>query len=61
MYQRIPWEQVAEPKGSAEHTLGTTAVNCSKIIKIQYRPPPPALNFAGSYGLSGKKTCFVFK
>jgi hypothetical protein len=26
MYPRIPWELVADPLGSAEHTLGTTAL-----------------------------------
>jgi len=29
MYPRIPLEQVADPMGSAEHTLRTTAVECS--------------------------------
>jgi hypothetical protein len=27
MYPRIPWELVTDPKGSREHTLGTTGVN----------------------------------
>jgi len=26
MYPRIPWELVADPLGSAEHTLGSTAL-----------------------------------
>jgi hypothetical protein len=26
MYPRIPWKQVADPLGSAEYTLGTTAL-----------------------------------
>ena len=31
MYPRIPWELVADTKGSAEHTLGTTAVRYKTI------------------------------
>jgi len=27
MYRRIPWELVADPFGSAKHTLGTAAIN----------------------------------
>jgi hypothetical protein len=27
MYPRIPWELAADPKGSAEHTLGTADLN----------------------------------
>jgi hypothetical protein len=27
MYPRIPWQLVADPLGSAEHILGTTAVD----------------------------------
>jgi len=26
MYPRIPWELVADPLGSAEHNVGTTAL-----------------------------------
>jgi hypothetical protein len=26
MYPRIPWELIVDPLGSAEHTLGTTAL-----------------------------------
>jgi len=29
MYPRIPLELVANPMGSAEHTSGTTALECS--------------------------------
>jgi len=27
MYPRFPWELVADPKGSAEHALGTTVLD----------------------------------
>jgi len=30
MYPLILWELVADPKGSAEHTLGTTVVRYKK-------------------------------
>jgi len=33
----MPWEQVADPKGSAEHTLGTTALNGFRITAVRYR------------------------
>jgi hypothetical protein len=29
MYRRIPLELVADPMGSSEHTVGTTALECS--------------------------------
>ena len=31
MYPRIPWELVTVPLGSGEHTLGTAAVEDSKV------------------------------
>jgi hypothetical protein len=35
MYPRLPWELVVEPLRSAEHTLGTTSVQCSyKIVDL---------------------------
>jgi hypothetical protein len=33
MYPRIPWELVADPVRSAEHTLGTTALVDEKVHK----------------------------
>jgi len=32
MYPRIPWELVVDPLGSAERTLGTTAINYCMAI-----------------------------
>jgi hypothetical protein len=34
MYPRIPWELVADPLGSAEHTLGTTALEHQLYTKL---------------------------
>jgi hypothetical protein len=34
MYPRIPWELVADPLGSAEHTLGTTALEHQHYTKL---------------------------
>jgi len=34
MYPRIPWELVADPLESAEHTLGTTALVCSTSLQF---------------------------
>jgi hypothetical protein len=31
MYPLILWELVADPKGYAEHTFGTTASDCLKL------------------------------
>jgi len=31
-----PWELVADPLGSAEHTLGTTALDCVTVARIRY-------------------------
>jgi len=31
MYPWIPWEMVADPLGSAEHTVGTTGVE-GKVV-----------------------------
>jgi hypothetical protein len=28
----IPWELVADPKGSAQHTLGTTALSHDQVL-----------------------------
>ena len=36
MYPRIPWELVAEPLESAEHTLGITVLDEQKK-KFRYR------------------------
>ena len=29
MYSRIPWEKVADPKGTAEHSTGIAALECT--------------------------------
>jgi hypothetical protein len=34
MYPRIPWEQVADPLGSAEHTLRTTYLDDSQFLAM---------------------------
>jgi len=34
MYPRIPWELVADPLGSVEHTLGTTALEHQLYTKL---------------------------
>jgi hypothetical protein len=36
MYPQIPWELVfsVDPKGSAEHTLGTTGVESSRFLNF---------------------------
>jgi len=31
MYSQIPWELVADPLGTAEHTLGTTDAECMEL------------------------------
>jgi hypothetical protein len=33
MYRRIPWELVADPLGSSEHTLGTTSIPTAVFIE----------------------------
>jgi hypothetical protein len=36
MYPRIPWELVADPKGSVELSLGTSGVNtvvCMSVVE----------------------------
>jgi hypothetical protein len=40
MYPWIPWELVADPKGSAEHTSGTTALEKTQCHIFQF----PILN-----------------
>jgi len=37
MYQWIHWELVTDPKGSTQHTLGTTALYEKVNIKKIYR------------------------
>jgi len=32
MYPRNPWEMVADPKGSAEHNLGTNGLKKEKKV-----------------------------
>jgi hypothetical protein len=43
MYQRIPRETVASPKGSAENNLRTTALVCSSPIENEENPSPTQL------------------
>jgi hypothetical protein len=33
VYPRIPWELVADPLGSSEYTLGTTALDERKMME----------------------------
>jgi len=37
MCPRIPWEQVTDPKGSAEHTSVTTALHGFRITAVRYK------------------------
>jgi len=36
MYPWIPWELVADPLGSSEHTLGTTGIPNAVFYKKKY-------------------------
>jgi hypothetical protein len=38
MYPRIPWEKVADPKESAEHTMGITVLECDSYIDNCFYP-----------------------
>ena len=46
MYPRIPWELVANPLGSAEHTFGTTVLD-----EISKKKLDTHLNQASEYGI----------
>jgi hypothetical protein len=35
MYPRIPWEMVADPLRSAEHTLGTAAIDFKSVHYVK--------------------------
>jgi hypothetical protein len=53
MYPRIPWELVADPLCTAEHTLGTTALEyLSKLYR--YSPSANAFpyNFQSQFNFS---------
>jgi hypothetical protein len=39
MYPRFPWEMVADPLRSAEHTLGTTGQGIYNVVKQTNNKP----------------------